>query len=104
MPKLKCDAKKCIYNCEKYCVKSVIHVNDDLDAKKCVSFSEQKYESGKFDTEFAQMDGVNKYVSIECEAKACDHNANGMCVSENVQIGCDKDMCTHNTVCKTFSL
>ena len=45
MPKLKCDAKKCIYNCERYCVKSVIHVNDDLDSKKCISFSEQKYEN-----------------------------------------------------------
>ena len=52
MPKLKCDAHKCIYNCEKYCVKSVIHVNDDLDAKKCISFSEQKYEGKKYDTEF----------------------------------------------------
>ena len=32
MPKLRCEALKCIYNCEKYCAKSVIHVNDDFDA------------------------------------------------------------------------
>lgn len=104
MPKLKCDAKKCIYNCERYCVKSVIHVNDDLDSKKCVSFSEQKYEKGNYETEFAQMCDTNKYVSIECEARACDHNANGMCVSENVEIGCNKDVCKNNNDCKTFSL
>lgn len=104
MPKLKCDARKCIYNCEHYCVKSVIHVNDDVDAKKCVSYSEQKYEDKKYDTEFACMDGINKYVSIECSAKECDHNCNGMCVSENVQIGCDTDECKINAKCKTFSL
>ena len=31
MPKLKCDAKNCIYNCERFCSKSVIHINDDFD-------------------------------------------------------------------------
>lgn len=104
MPKLKCDAKKCIYNCERYCAKSVIHVNDDLDAKKCVSFSEQKYDEQNYNTEFASMDNMNKYVSIECEAKACDYNCNGMCVSENVQIGCEKVEKRNDTKCETFSL
>ena len=105
MPKLKCDAHKCIYNCEKYCVKSVIHVNDDLDAKKCVSFSEQKYEGKNYDTEFSQMNCTNKYVSINCEAKECDHNEHGVCVSEIVEIGCDDEKaCKHNTSCKTFSI
>ena len=50
------------------------------------------------------MECANQYVSIECDAKACDHNANGMCVSENVEIGCDKNVCKHNNECKTFSL
>lgn len=101
MPKLKCDVKKCIYNCECYCVKSVIHVNDDIDTKKCVSYSEQKFENQKYDTEFANMNCVNKYVSIECLAKDCDHNCNEMCVSENVEITNDKD---NKAKCKTFSI
>jgi len=104
MPKLKCDARKCIFNCERYCVKSVIHVNDDTDAKKCVSFSEQKYDEQKYNTEFAQMDNFNQYVSIECAAEECDHNANGMCVSERVEIGCNQKVCKNDTECKTFSV
>lgn len=104
MPKLKCDAMKCIYNCEHYCAKSVIYVNDDLDAKKCVSFSLQKYEGGNYNTEFASMDSVNKYVSIECSAKSCDYNCNGMCVSENVKISDIHEENKERAKCETFSL
>ena len=104
MPKLKCDALKCIYNCEKYCAKSVIHINDDLDAKKCESFSNKKYDAQEYKTEFATIDCGNQFVSIECKAKSCDYNCNGMCVSEKVEIGCDKNVCKHNNECKTFSL
>lgn len=104
MPKLKCEVKKCIYNCEHYCAKSVIHVNNDLDAKKCESFSEQKFEDKKYNTEFACMDNMNKYVSIECAAKECNHNSNGMCVSESVKIVCDDEECKNNSKCETFSL
>ncbi len=104
MPKLKCDAKSCIYNCECYCAKSVIHVNDDLDSKKCVSYSEQKFDHQNYNTEFATMDFSNKYVSIDCEAKSCDYNANGMCVSEHVNIGCGNEKCKNKAKCNTFSL
>ena len=47
------------------------------------------------------MNCVNKYVSIECLAKDCDHNCNEMCVSENVEITNDKD---NKAKCKTFSI
>ena len=47
------------------------------------------------------MNCVNKYVSIECLANDCDHNCNGMCVSENVEITNDKD---NKAKCKTFSI
>lgn len=103
MPKLRCDASKCIYNCEHYCAKSVIYVNDDLDAKKCESFSMQKYNECDYNTEFANMDSVTKYVSIECRAKSCDYNCNGMCISENVKISDMKDG-NGKAKCETFSL
>lgn len=105
MPKLKCDAKNCIYNCERFCSKSVIHINDDLDSKKCESFSEQKYSRSKLDTEFGCMDScLNQYVSIECDAKDCDYNCKGSCVSENVKISGEKATCKNETKCETFSL
>ena len=51
------------------------------------------------------MNCTNKYVSINCEAKECDHNEHGVCVSEIVEIGCDDEkVCKHNTACKTFSI
>lgn len=103
MPKLKCDAKNCIYNCGRYCAKSVIHINDDLDAKKCESFSEKKYDTNEYNTEFANLDGCNQYVSIECRAKECDHNSNGMCVSEHVKIGKESATTVDETKCETFS-
>jgi len=103
MPKLKCDALKCIYNCEKYCAKSVIHVNDDLDAKKCESFSDKKFDAQEYKTEFASIDCGNQFVSIECKAKSCDYNCNGMCVSENVKIGSIEASTKDETRCETFS-
>ena len=50
------------------------------------------------------MDNINKYVSIECAAKDCEHNSNGMCVSESVKIGCNDEECKNNSKCETFSL
>lgn len=102
MPKLKCDAEKCIYNCEHYCAKSVIHVNDDMDAKKCISFSLKKYEKQNYDTEFASCENLNQYVSIQCAAKSCDHNCEGMCVSERVSIS-PETFKNVNAKCVTFS-
>ena len=105
MPKLKCDAHKCIYNCDRFCSKSVIHVNNDVDTKKCESFSVQKYNGYKYDTEFGCMDNsINQYVSIECDAKECDYNCKGMCVSENVKIGNENATSKSETKCETFSL
>ena len=104
MPKLKCEVKNCIYNCDEYCAKSVIHVNNDLDAKKCISFSLQKYQENDYNSEFASMDGLNQYVSIECEAKNCDYNCKGSCVSENVKIGTHNKSYANGAKCKTFSL
>lgn len=103
MPKLKCDVKKCVYNCERLCAKSVIYVNNDVDAKKCESFDERRYEKNDYNTEFANMDNTNLYVSIECKAKECDYNNNGTCVSENVKIGCGGIKCENKAECETFS-
>lgn len=104
MPKLKCSAMKCIYNCENLCTKSVIHINDDIDAKRCLAFKCKKYDyEHNFNTEFANFDGLNQFISIECEAKKCDYNCNGMCASENVKIvGCNST-CANQTKCQTFS-
>lgn len=104
MPKLKCDALKCIYNCERFCAKSVIHVNDDSDAKKCESFNDKEFERSDYKTEFSKIDCGNQFVSIECKAKNCDYNCNGVCVSENVKIGNEHASCVDETKCETFSL
>lgn len=104
MPKLRCDAKNCIYNCEKLCTKSLIHINNDAEAKKCETFSQQKFERNCYNTEFANMEDANTYVSIDCMAKDCDYNNNGICVSENVKIGCDDCKCCDKAKCETFSL
>lgn len=104
MPKLKCEALKCIYNCNKYCAKSVIRVNNDSDSKKCESYSEKNYEAKDYKTEFADMNCGNQFVSIECKAKECDYNCNGMCVSENVKIGSESTRAMDGAKCETFSL
>lgn len=105
MPKLNCSACRCVYNCENLCTKSIIHVNDDSDAKNCLTFHKKKYDyENNFNTEFANFDGLNQYISIECDAKACEYNCNGMCASENVKISGPKSTEVNETKCQTFTI
>lgn len=110
MPKLKCDVRSCIYNADLCCCRSVIKVVDEeartSDETACSSFHRRKRESSSHQiylTEFATIDGINQFVSIECESRRCAYNLKGICTAEHVMIsGGPKAGKSQETLCDTF--
>lgn len=110
MPKLKCDVRNCIYNADYNCVRSVIKVVDQKadtsEETACSSFHRRKRKASNHDiylTEFATFEGVNQFVSIECESTNCKYNINGICTADRVEVsGGPKASKFNETICNTF--
>ncbi|HHU55886.1 MAG TPA: DUF1540 domain-containing protein [Acholeplasmataceae bacterium] len=110
MPKLKCDVRSCIYNADSCCCRSVIKVVDEeaktSDETACASFHRRKKEASNhriYLTEFATIDGINQFVSIECESRRCKYNLHGICTAERVMVsGGSKAYKYEDTLCDTF--
>jgi len=110
MPKLKCDVRSCIYNADLCCCRSVIKVVDrsakSSDETACSSFHRRKKEASNHNiylTEFATIDGINQFVSIDCESRNCSYNEKGICTADRVMIsGGPKVGKYDETLCDTF--
>ena len=50
------------------------------------------------------FNGLNQYISIECDARNCEYNCNGMCASDNVKISGPRSTETNETKCQTFTI
>jgi len=110
MPKLNCEIRNCVYNADFLCARSVIKVVDEeartSKETSCSSFHKRKKQLSDRDiylTEFASFDGVNQYVSIDCESVNCKYNENLICTAENIKIaGNSKARKRNETICETF--
>lgn len=110
MPKLKCDVRSCIYNADFCCCRSVIKVSgsraDNSDETACSTFHRVKRKvniDSIYKMEFARIDGINQFVSIECEASNCIYNEKELCSAPRVKIsGGSKANKIDETICDTF--
>ena len=110
MPKLKCDVRSCVYNADQCCCLSAIKVigerADNSDETACSSFHRVKRKVNMdniYKTEFARIDGINQFVSIECESRNCMYNKKELCTALRVQIaGGVKASRIDETICDTF--
>lgn len=111
MPKLKCDVRSCIYNANLCCCRSVIRVIGEeakMDRETaCASFHRRKRVNldEEYKMEFSKIDGINEYISIECESRNCIYNKNEICSATKVKIGGGKQASRYvDTICNTFKL
>ncbi len=108
MPKLKCNAQKCVFNCDTRCSKSVIKVigaeaETPVDTA-CQSFIKKRYsENNNYQTEIGSFENVNPHVSVDCDSRDCRYNSRGVCISENIRIDGTQSMTPRDTRCQTFS-
>ena len=110
MPKLKCDVRSCVYNADLCCCRSVIKVvgrkADTSDDTACSSFHQVKHKVNMdaiYKTEFARIDGINQFVSIECESVNCKYNEKELCTASKIMIsGGPKATAIDDTICDTF--
>lgn len=109
MPKLKCDVKNCVYNADMCCCKSIIKIVGDDALKKddttCASFHKRKRVDTNdiYKEEFAKFEGINQYISIECESRHCLYNIKDICTAEKVKIaGGAKAQKALHTQCSSF--
>ncbi len=111
MPKLKCDVRSCIYNADTCCCRSVIRVigeeaKNDIQTA-CGSFHRRKKINldEEYKMEFSKIDGLNEYISIECESRNCIYNRNELCTASKVKISGGKQALKYvDTICNTFQL
>lgn len=109
MPKLKCDVRSCVYNADYCCCKSMIKVigeqADQSSETACASFHKKKRINSDdiYKVEFSKIDGINQYISIECESVNCIYNVKEICTAERVKIaGGPKASKYLETVCNSF--
>lgn len=110
MPKLKCDVRSCIYNADYCCSRSVIKVSgirsENSIETACDSFHRVKRKVNmdtQFKMEFSKIDGINQFVSIDCEAVNCIFNSKMLCSAPRVSIaGGSRVSKVDETICDTF--
>lgn len=72
----------------------------------CASFHKKKRITSDdiYKVEFGRLDGINQYISIECESVNCIYNLKEICTAEKVKIsGGAKASKYLETVCDTFT-
>jgi hypothetical protein len=75
------------------------------DETACASFHKKKRMNNDdiYNTEFSSIDGINQYISIECESTKCIYNVKEICTAEKVKIsGGAKASKVSETICDTF--
>ncbi len=109
MPKLKCDVRNCVYNADLCCCKSIIKVIGEDAVRShdttCASFHKRKRPNTVdiYQAEFSKLDGINQYISIECESRNCVYNVKEICTADKVKIaGGLRAQKACQTLCDTF--
>ena len=101
MTKLKCSAKRCMYNAEDCCCKSDIKVEgreaEDTEDTCCGSFQDRGCNCGK-----NAMDSVNYSVDVKCEAESCIYNEHKQCTASTIGIAGPKACHSEETECASF--
>lgn len=96
MPKIKCTAKKCVYNNDKSCTRNQIAVEKKAF---CDSF---EYMEKDYDIEVASFDEKSEPKDIWCDAVNCTYLYTGKCSASAISITGNEAEKSKETNCETF--
>ncbi len=108
---IKCDAKKCMHNCDGLCNAAVVHVRDGKDSAqtaRCTTYAYRISNTGsRLLMEMGEdmsLDRSNtrENIPIACGKFNCLHNQDCVCTSGSIHVLSPKDSTNNQCFCNTF--
>lgn len=108
---IKCDAERCMHNCDGVCDAAVVHVRSSktsANAAKCTTYAYRISNSGSRllmemgeDMSLDRRD-KNEQIPISCGKTDCKHNFDCVCSVGSVHISSPEDSLCHECSCTTY--
>lgn len=107
MPRIQCDAKKCLYNNCNMCEKTKIYVGglyaEEKNETECISF--ERKNLSKCNEEYGSChDGCGCETKIACSSEKCIYNVNKECQARQVKVKGKEALTKDETCCDTFKM